>query len=774
MSLKALVLITKLNDRLHLAKVLDGPPCQAAGRTASDVTEQLKRALRDVAKHDPFLDWSNIERSELKYTDLKVRLFYRDGKRRFPASDLIKIPVRYVLGHYDDGSVQCYLPDWDSEFFCPELDELHSLLAESVRGAVASIGPEDLRRRIAPPDCHLMMLRTKEIKAVRHESANENMHLKTVARRLGERTRRERVEAALERDLIVSSLFGQITHTQHNLLVVGPTGCGKTTIIESVARLLTRQKDRFNKTGRSSTDNGHKSVDYGQDRTAQLWSTNAAKLIAGMQYLGEWEARLEAVIQDLEQCNGILVIDSLIELVRQGGADASDSLAAFMRSYMTEGRLRLVAEATPESLSAMRGLLPGFAECFQVCSFDPLSHNATRKILQKVLQEAERDDKFEVESDVAELVTRLFTRFLPYEVPPGGPLKLVRRLVRQLKISGNENRSITKALILDSFSQSTGLPEEVVRDEKCATTDELTDWFSRRVIGQPEGVDAAVRSVIRLTSGMNDPKRPIQTLMFAGPTGVGKTQLARAIADRLFSAREPASRMTRLDMSEYGGFGGVDRFLMNSSGEPAGWIQKLRVNPLAVLLFDEIEKASNEVFDCLLGSLDEGRITDRFGRTTTLCGCIIIMTSNVGASATPLSGFVANAGNQTGAQRLYSRAMRETFRPEFLNRIDRVITFQPLDQDMMQSLVRKELEDLGGRESLVSRQIQLRWSDDLVTFLARQGFDPLMGARPLQRKIEQLIVAPLAAFILQHEEVREVDLDALIAELEHHEVPANS
>lgn len=762
MSHNAMVMVNRISERLCLSKVLDGPPVQAAGTTVAEAVGQIKRALQDVAKHEPYVQWSSIERSELKYVDLKVRLFYRDGKRRFPASDLIKLPVCYVLGHYDDGSVECFLPDWDSAFFCPEMEELHSLLTETVRGAVSGISPEELRRRTPVGDRQLQIVRVKEFKQVRRGETESSKTLRSVARRLGERSRREKSEAAFERDSEIQSLVQQVLTTRHNLLLVGPTGCGKSTILNAVARNILKHKAYFDGNKNQATADEFGFDDDVNLKSPQLWETSAAKLIAGMQFLGEWEARLEEVIAELEQINGILCIESLSELVRQGGTDATDSIAAFMRSFVSEGRLRLIAESTPEGLSAVRGLLPGFAESFQICRVDALGHDATRRIVQRVLRQAERDDKFKIDPEISELIPRLFARFLPYEVPPGGPVKLVRRMLRQVKVLGTGDLKLTKNDALESFSTHTGLPEAIVQDQRCSSEAELTALFSRQVLGQPEGVEAAVKSVMRLTSGLNDPKRPIQTLIFAGPTGVGKTQMARSLADHLFAAREPASRMIRLDMSEYAGFGGVDRFLMNNSGEPAGWIQKLRINPLAVLLLDEIEKASQDVFDSLLAALDEGRISDRFGRTTTLCGCIIIMTSNIGATATTFSGFEASEKYNPVEQRQYYRAMRETFRPEFLNRIDRIVTFRGLSNELMESLVRKELNDLQARESLTSRRIKLRWSDELVTSLAQAGFDPLMGARPLQRRIEQTIVAPLAAFLLGHDDVSEIYLDDLV------------
>lgn len=207
-------------------------------------------------------------------------------------------------------------------------------------------------------------------------------------------------------------------------------------------------------------------------------------------------------------------------------------------------------------------------------------------------------------------------------------------------------------------------------------------------------------------------------------------------------------------------YGGADRLLMDARGEPAGWLQTLRQWPMSVLLLDEIEKASPEVFDCLLGALDEGRITDRFGRTTTLCGTVVIMTSNVGATMSSSLGFDnSSAAELMAVQHRYSQALRETFRPEFLNRLDYVITFRPLTESLMRSLVTKELHDLARRETIVSRGVKLTWTEKLVDYYSRVGFDRQLGARPLQRKLEQELVANLAFYLLANPQAREIKLD---------------
>jgi ATP-dependent Clp protease ATP-binding subunit ClpC len=249
-------------------------------------------------------------------------------------------------------------------------------------------------------------------------------------------------------------------------------------------------------------------------------------------------------------------------------------------------------------------------------------------------------------------------------------------------------------------------------------------------------------------------------MLFCGPTGVGKTQLARSLANYLFGASESNQRpFVRLDMSEYGNWDAVDRFLIGPDGEVAPWIGRLRAKPMSVVLLDEFEKSSPEVHDCLLSALDEGRLTDRFGRTTTLCGAIMILTSNVGSRSTLSVGF---GGNDAHAIR---RAVEHEFRPEFLNRLDEVVTFEPLPPTVIEQIVEKELQALARRETMRVRRVQLSWDESVVKRLAAIGYDPLLGARPLQRAIEREVVAKIARRLLTADSDAEsisIDLDDLM------------
>jgi ATP-dependent Clp protease ATP-binding subunit ClpC len=306
--------------------------------------------------------------------------------------------------------------------------------------------------------------------------------------------------------------------------------------------------------------------------------------------------------------------------------------------------------------------------------------------------------------------------------------------------------------VVRAFVRQTGLPELFLRDEVPLARDEVVAAFARQVIGQDEAVQAAANLVMTFKAGMNDPNRPVGVLLFCGPTGVGKTELARALARYFFGSGEQVDRLVRLDMSEYAGPSAAQRLIAQPDGRPSDFIQKLRQQPFTVVLFDEIEKADAEVFDVLLGVFDEGRLTDRYGRLTTFRSAILVMTSNLGAGKQSPFGF-----GEGPAVRYEGEALA-FFRPEFFNRIDAVVTFQPLGPETIRTITRKELAEVTAREGVTRLGLRLEWSEALVEHLAKEGFDARYGARPLQRTLETLVVTPLARHLLDNPGLRDTAL----------------
>jgi len=353
---------------------------------------------------------------------------------------------------------------------------------------------------------------------------------------------------------------------------------------------------------------------------------------------------------------------------------------------------------------------------------------------------------------VVPLVHRLHKRFKPYSAFPGPAANFMRALCESRSVPKRTKRTISSQDVVDLFIKQTGLPEIFLRDDLLLPLPEVRSRFEVQIIGQPTATQAAARLVTTIKAGLTDPGRPMGVFLFCGPTGVGKTALAKTLVDFCFNAGAQKERLVRLDMSEYSGWGAAERLLQNPQGQPAAWIERVRRQPFCVVLFDEIEKAAPEVFDVLLSLLDEGRLTDRFGRVTWFRSAIVIMTSNLGSNAP------ASAGFSSSDIPSFESEIAKFFRPEFFNRLDAIITFKPLSRDEVEAITRKELSDLGSREGFASVGIKLTWTDRLVAAVAAEGYDHRLGARPLQRALERIVVTPLARWKVANPLVRDTTL----------------
>ena len=322
----------------------------------------------------------------------------------------------------------------------------------------------------------------------------------------------------------------------------------------------------------------------------------------------------------------------------------------------------------------------------------------------------------------------------------------------EAKIGDGQSRlvkeEVTEEDVADVVSRWTGVPVSKLLEGEMRKLLRLDEELHKRVIGQDEAVTAVAEAVIRARSGLSDPNRPLGSFIFLGPTGVGKTELARALAGYLF---DDEHAMVRIDMSEYGEKHSVSRLI----GAPPGYVgydeggqltEAVRRRPFSVVLFDEIEKASLDVFNVFLQILDDGRLTDGQGRTIDFKNTILIMTSNIGSNR-----ILDFSGSEGGAEYAVMRAtvldeLRRHFRPEFLNRIDEIVVFQALSEVQLEKIVRIQLDRL--RERLVDRRIELEVSDGAVRHLVKVGYDPIYGARPIKRAVQRELETPLGRKIL--------------------------
>ena len=705
-------------------------PVAGYGATAGAALLQLKEYLRWVYDKESWRDAPDFQEAQLITFGVDVRPEYERDKRIYPCAESVRLRVHCVHGKQESSLLVAAVPLLGLQFYYYEAKSLRSLVTSYVQESLKKVTPQALSRFLPPREVRLeeitLQLKTKYKP---YESTPEIETLKAIAEPLGTREMQRLFSKPYERDAEVAEVAARLTKERANVLLLGESGAGKSTVLAQAVRSIEREWEQAGK----EKDDDEKKPRH------RFWLTSGARLIAGMKYLGQWEERAEEVVGELEEINGVLCAENLLDLVQTGG-QPNESIASFFLPYLQRGELRLVTEATPAELDACRRLLPGLAEVFQVVKLPEFTREKGLAALEAVAAAQTRDLSVNIAEGVTALTLRLFQRFMPYQVFPG---KTPAFLVELCERAAREKRLIvTKQDVIAAFARQTGLPELFLRDEIPLPFAGINTTLTGEVIGQPEAVQTGAKLISVFKAGLNDPSRPVGVLLFAGPTGVGKTELAKALSRFFFGAGDRrGERLVRLDMSEYSGYGAAERLVRNPDGAPSELIQRLRQQPFSVVLFDEIEKADPAVFDVLLSVFDEGRLTDRYGRATTFRSAIIVMTSNLGADKFTGIGYGEPAASP-------EQAIQNFFRPEFYNRFDAVVRFHALTPATLHEITRKELKALEKREGLLKAGRKLHFTDELVAHLARAGYEPRYGARPLQRAIETQIVAPLARFLL--------------------------
>lgn len=729
----------------------------AVGESPAMVLRQVKDYLEWTWDREPWMIETDFQEVDVVDVEVSIRPEYQMENRSYPVNQMVKLKLPCVCVKESGGMWVAALPTLRIEFNFSERKEVNTLAAHYIQSHLGGLTPAQLAMFLQPKRTWIEMVfvrsESKAYETADHFDPSIYESLNTVADPLiaGRRGRR-RPPPAYERAAEVAQLSELLTNERASVLLVGDAGGGKSTLLNEAARKAARKL-----TLRKSDEEAEEEDDElpGQARY-RFWVTNAARLIAGMRYLGEWQERCEAVIAELEDIGAILCLENLLDVVRVGGRGPTDSVAAFLLPYLQRGEIRVVAEVTPDELDTCRRLLPGLADVFQVLQLPAFSQDAANNVLQKFADSQATGRPVEFDARVCPLIYRLHERFQPYQGFPGAAVQFIRDLVDEAL--RRERRQIVVDDVLDRFSRQTGLPEVFLRDELPLSLESVREDLKQKIIAQDKACDTVAKVVVQFKAGLNDPRRPLGVLLFCGPTGVGKTALANTLAKTLFGREAEESRLVRLDMSEYGDYGAALRLMRAPDGKPSDFIRRVRHQPFTVVLLDEIEKAAPEVFDVFLNVFDEGRLADPMGRTTTFRSTVIIMTSNLGVRSGGDLGF--GGGDDPG----YESAAMKFFRPEFFNRIDSVVQFQHLERESILQITRKELDELAQREGLISRRIQIEWSDRLIESLADEGYDHRFGARPLQRAIETRATAALSKFVITHElkpgQKLRVDLDA--------------
>lgn len=731
------------------------PPAAFSAKRDEAVSE-VKEYLQWLFESEWWREAEDFE--ELKLTEFRVEVrpeyktkaneeTEKTSKKRkskektFTSEELIPLRVACLSWKTESGNYSASLPLLDIEFYFERESELKNLVNLKVQEALRGSTPLALVKYLPTKEISLEQINFQaRRKQKSNETFKETTNLSAVAEPLGAKDFTKKTSKPYEREEEVFDLVQRLTKERASVVLLGETGVGKTTVLTEAVRQI--EKDLL----KNPDDGEDFDPEYDEKNPRhRFWQTNGGRLIAGMKYLGQWEERLEAVVAELSDIDGVLCVESLLDLIRYGGREPNDSLAAFLVPYLQRGEIRIVAEATSAELDACRRLLPQFANLFQIVRLPEFTADKALTVLTRIAEINQRNLSIEYSANVVNLIYRFFTRFMPYQKFPGKTTQFLTETFE--KAAKARKKEITTENVIESFIKLTGLPELFLRDEITLDFADVVANFEAEVIGQSKACEQVANIVTTFKAGLNDPKRPLGVFLFAGPTGVGKTELAKSLARFFFGASgEEKEKIVRLDMSEYNLAGSAALLLTKSDGEPSDLIQKVREKAFSVVLFDEVEKADAQVFDVLLGLFDEGRLTDRFGRVTNFTSTVVIMTSNLGAERFAKGDIGFNEAENISNE----KEIKAFFRPEFFNRLDSVVQFKPLDKDALYKITEKELSAVAKREGLAKKGIKLTWTKEIVEFLAKKGFDPRFGARPLQRTIETFLTAPLAEFLLQN------------------------
>ena len=725
------ILYFRLQEECFLG-LLVGTEYQVIEKSAQKVKSVLTERLQKAYKRDGEYPDMEIQNPMMKMIDLPVRPCLRKGNATYPLAKTLRIETPLVYGMEEEEVYDCYLPLLDANFYCYDPGQLDTLARHFLKSLFDEMSPTELFRHLLYPHPQLdtVVMRVKEETEydfnfppckprLLERLADRYPYPKSVRRSLNPLP-----DAAWELDSYILRATDIIVKQKASLLVCGHPGTGKTAVIKAAFKKIAAF-------GKKSTP------------SYSFWRIRAQRITATSKYLGEWQEVVESIIAELQNEKGILWVEDVVELLRQGSLSVQNSVAAYMLPFIQTGKLQLVGEVTPQELESLRRFLPGFAESVQVLEIPELPPARINIIFKKFSDAVGQTLRIAIKKEAVEASLQLLKRFYPYESFPGKGIRFLGECIGEAQL--NNKARITKHQVIQQFIRRSGLPELFLRDDLLLDQQELTAFFNQRIIGQQEANRQLCDIIKVFKAGLNNPHRPIATLIFAGPTGVGKTASARALADYFFGKGQKQTPLIRIDMSEFNHPSRITRFI-GEGRQPGKFVSEVRNKPFAVLLLDEAEKADPSIFDAFLSMLDEGVLVDAFGRVTSFRNCIIVLTTNLGASNQRSIGF----GSSTPNQATWLGAIGRFFRPEFLNRIDNIVIFNPLTKEDIRQITLKELEEVKRREGFLKKGLRIVFDSSITDFLASVGFDEKYGARPLQRAIEDHIVRPLAKWLLQN------------------------
>ena len=525
--------------------------------------------------------------------------------------------------------------------------------------------------------------------------------------------------------------------SKNNPVLVGEPGVGKTAVAEGLALRISR--------GDAPETLRHK----------RIVSLDIPAMLAGTKYRGDFEERVKSVLRDVKRAGDvILFIDELHTIIGAGSAEGAIDAANILKPALGRGEVQIIGATTPEEYRRHIEKDAALERRFQPVTVTEPGREATLEMLRSLRPGLERHHGVRITDEAMEAAYRLSLRYIHDRFLPDKAIDLIDEAAASLRVSRREGESVSAETVARVVSLWTGIPVTGLDQDETERLRDLEARLKERVVGQDEAVAAVARAIRRSRMGLRDPKRPVGSFLFLGPTGVGKTELCRALAETVFGDEQA---IIRLDMSEYMEKHSVSRIL----GSPPGYVgyeeggqltEQVRRKPWSVVLFDEIEKAHEDVWSLLLQILDDGQLTDATGRRVDFRNTLIVMTSNVGAKTisdgrSPL-GFDTGGNRDDAAMRQQVlEELRGTFRPEFLNRVDETIVFHRLRREDLLRITEILLSRL--QERFAEKALTLTADEEAVAWLTDHGSDEKYGARPLRRCIQHSIEDAAAELLLE-------------------------